>query len=354
MIRTVAIIGAGIGAQHLAGYAALPERFHIHSICDLDAARGQALADTHPGVAYSNDYNAILADPAVDIVDICLPPHLHFSAIMAGLDAGKSVVCEKPLVASLAEADQIMQRAADTGGAVAPVFQYRYGLGTAQLHALIEAGLAGKCFAGTLETHWDRPASYYDIPWRGTWAGERGGALLGHAIHVHDLLPWLIGPVNQVFADTGTRVNRIEVEDCAALTIRMSQGALITSSVTLGCAENVSRLRLMFEGFTVESDHAPYSLAEKGWRFVARAPTTQARVDAVLARVTDVKSGFAGMFEALADALDGNGGREVTLEDGRRSLEFVTAVYASARGNVPVQLPLGPDHPMYAGWLPEA
>jgi predicted dehydrogenase len=236
---------------------------------------------------------------------------------------------------------------------VAPVFQYRYGLGTAQLHALIDAGLAGRLYTGTLETHWNRPASYYEIDWRGTWAGERGGALLGHAIHIHDLLPWLVGPVAQVFADTGTRVNNIEVEDCAALSIRMGDGALITSSVTLGCATDISRMRLCFEGFTVESDHAPYSLANNAWAFAARAPTTQAQLEDVLAGVKGAKTGFAGMFEALADALDGTGGREVTLEDGRRSLEFVTAVYASARSNRPVQLPLGRDHPMYEGWLPE-
>src|SRR5690606_22551768 len=108
-----------------------------------------------------------------------------------------------------------------------------------------------------------------------TWAGERGGALLGHAIHIHDLLPWLVGPVTQVFADTATRVNAIEVEDCAALSIRMGDGALITSSVTLGCATDISRMRLCFEGFTVESDHSPYALSDKAWTFTARAPATQ-------------------------------------------------------------------------------
>ncbi|WP_226780407.1 Gfo/Idh/MocA family protein [Oceaniglobus trochenteri] len=353
MTRTVSVIGAGIGAQHLTGYAALPDDYRIHSICDLDAERGQAAADAHDGCRYIQDFKDVLADPDVDIVDICLPPHLHFSAIMEALDAGKIVVCEKPLVASLAEVDQLAEKVAQTDGIVAPVFQYRYGLGTAQLLALIEAGLAGKCYAGTLETHWDRDAAYYAIPWRGTWKGERGGALLGHAIHIHDLLPWLLAPVAQVFADTATRVNDIEVEDCAALSLRMGDGALITSSVTLGSAGNTSRMRLNFEGFTVESDHAPYSLAAKPWHFTARAPTTQAQIDDVLADVTEAKTGFVGMFEALADALDGNGGREVTLEDGRRSLEFVTAVYASAKANAPVTLPLGRDHPMYGGWVPE-
>ena len=351
MKYNVSVVGAGIGAAHCAGYADLPDHFAIHSICDLDATRGQALADRF-GAAYTNDLAGVLADPNIDIVDICLPPHLHFRACVDALDAGNKVICEKPLVGSLQEADALQAKLAETGGFLSPVFQYRYGLGTAQLRALIDASLAGCCYAGTLETHWDRPASYYDIDWRGTWAGEQGGALMGHAIHIHDLLPALIGPVASVYAETATRVNDIEVEDCAAIAIRMQSGATITSSVTLGCAENISRLRLMFEGFTVESDHAPYSLAEKSWRFIARAPTTQDQIDAVLAGITSARHSYAGMFEAVARALNGAPGNEVTLEDGRRSLEFVTALYASSRTGQRVTLPWTSDHPLYGGWLP--
>lgn len=354
MTWNVCIVGAGIGAQHLKGFAALPDRFTVHSVCDIDADRGRALAATQARTGFTADFAGALANPEIDIIDICLPPHLHFSTCLQALEAGKKVVCEKPMVASLRDADLLAAKMAETGGFLSPVFQYRFGIGTAQLQALMDAGLAGRAYSGTLETHWDRPASYYDIPWRGTWAGEQGGALLGHAIHIHDLLPMLLGPVARVYADVATRVNKIEVEDCAALSIRMASGALITSSVTLGCAENISRMRLMFEGFTVESDHAPYSLAEESWRFIARAPTTQGQIDDVLAGVGPAPNGYAGMFAAIADALDGTDipPRHVTLQDGRRSLEFVTAVYASARSGLPVALPLGPDHPMYNGWLP--
>ena len=352
MTCRVSIVGAGIGAQHLSGFAQLKDRFTVANVCDLNVTRAQARAVQYEGVEVTADLAGVMADPGIDIVDICLPPHLHFRACMEAMEAGKDVICEKPLVTSLREADALAATAAETGRRIFPVFQYRYGLGTAQLRALIGAGLAGRCHAGSLETHWDRDAAYYAVDWRGTWAGESGGALLGHAIHIHDMLTSILGPVAQVYADVATRVNEIEVEDCAALSIRMEEGAVVTSSVTLGAAGNTSRLRLMFEGFTVESDHAPYSLAEKGWTFTARAPRDQAEIDTVLAGVAAPKLGFAGLFEALADALDGRPGREVTLADARRSVEFVTACYASGRGGMPVRLPLGPDHPLYGGWLP--
>ena len=350
-MHRVSIVGAGIGAAHAQGYMANADRFEISSICDLDKARAMPLAEKC-GAAYVADIADVLSDPNVDIVDVCLPPHLHFQTCMDALDAGKIVVCEKPLVSSLKEADMLETKAAETGRPIFPVFQYRYGLGASQLHALIDAGLAGTCYTGTLETHWDRDADYYAVDWRGTWAGEQGGAILGHAIHIHDLLSCFLGPVARIYAETATRVNQIEVEDCAALTIRMESGAVVTSSVTLGCAGNLSRLRLMFEGFTVESDHSPYAPAEAEWTFTARAPTEQADVDRVLAGVKDSESGFAGLFSAMADALEGSGGREVTLKDGRRSLEFVTGVYASSRSGASVAFPLEETHPLYAGWVP--
>lgn len=347
----VAIIGAGIGAEHLAGYKTLPDRFEVACVCDLNEARGRELADAS-NVNFTTDFAGVLADDSIDIVDVSLPPHLHFQSCMDALEAGKHVVCEKPLVASVNDADLLLQATERTGKKLFPVFQYRYGIGTAQLQSLQDAGLAGQLYAGSIETHWNRDAEYYAVDWRGTWAGESGGAILGHAIHIHDFLPAFLGPVAQVYADLGTRVNAIEVEDCAALSIRLESGAVLTSSVTLGCATDYSHMRLMFEGFTVESGTAPYAPAAEAWSFVARAPNTQAQIDAVLETVGPAPTSFPGLFAAMADALDGIGGREVTALDGRRSLEFVTAVYASSRSNMPVKLPLGPDHPLYSGWLP--
>lgn len=352
-MRHVAIIGAGIGAAHLAGYRSLPDRFRVSVFCDLDTARAEAAAGGDPAIRISDDLDTVLADPEVDIIDVCLPPHLHFPVSKRALEAGKHVICEKPLVRSLAEADALQEAAEATGRRVFPVFQYRYGPGLAQLRALLAAGLAGKPFVASLETHWNRGAAYYAVPWRGTWEGESGGAVLGHAIHAHDLLCSVFGPVAEVAALSDTRVNPIETEDCAAITFRMENGALATSCVTLGAGDDTSRLRFCFEGFTAESGSNPYAPAEGDWRFIARAPRRQAEIDAVVARVDAAKPGFSGFLDAVADALDAQGGQEVTFADGRRSIELVTAIYASARTQQPVRLPLTSGTELYSGWLPD-
>ncbi|KZM48784.1 Gfo/Idh/MocA family oxidoreductase [Labrenzia sp. OB1] len=351
MIR-VAIVGAGIGRMHLEGYRELPDMFEVRTICDLDLKRAAEMVSEQETIALSDDIQAVLADPEIDLVDVCLPPQLHFDVTKAVLQAGKHAVCEKPLVRSVAEADVLIRIASQTGKQIFPVFQYRYGPATARLQALIDAGLAGKPLVATVETHWNRREDYYAVDWRGTWSGESGGAILGHAIHNHDLLCRFMGPVRNLSAMLDTRVNDIEVDDCAAISMRMENGALATSSVTLGSSEEISRLRFVYSGLTVESGTEPYTPAQGTWRYIARDPENQPRVDEVVASVCEVKCGFAGFFKAIGEALGGVPGNEVTLEDGRRSIELVTAIYQAARSGGQVSLPLGTASGLYRGWTP--
>ena len=348
----VGIVGAGIGAEHFQAYLALADRFEVRYMCDLDDARAAQAVSGRKAVTITRSLDQILADPDIDLMDVCLPPHLHLSACSAALQAGKDVICEKPLVASLAEADQLADLMQQTGRQVFPVFQYRYGAGAAKLQKLMAAGLAGTPLVGSLETHWNRDKAYYAVDWRGSWAGERGGAILGHAIHIHDWLSFAFGEIDSVFAYLATRVNEIEVEDCASLSIRMRSGALITSSVTLGAATDTSRLRFCFSGLTAESGLEPYKLADSDWQFIARAPQRQAEIESVLADLTPPLSGFQGLFAAIYDHLVSGQGDIVSFADGRRSIEFVTAVYRSAREGKQIHLPLNEDDPLYYSWLP--
>ncbi|SDX09107.1 Gfo/Idh/MocA family protein [Litoreibacter albidus] len=341
-MRRVAIIGAGIGREHLTAYRALPEHFEVAVICDLDRARATEIAG---GIPVETDLATVLASD-VDIIDVCLPPHLHVSTAIAALEAGKDVICEKPIATSLSDMDRLEAVASKTGRRVYPVFQYRFGVGVAQVLHLIRAGLAGTAFAGSIETHWRRDADYYDAPWRGTWAGEQGGVILGHAIHAHDLMCLLLGPVAQVSAQLATRVNDIETEDCAALGFTMESGALVTSSATLGAGDDTSRIRLMFDGFTAESGLSPYAPAAAQWTITPRGCSAE-EINAALKDVVASPLGFEGFLQAIALDLDA-----VTLAQGRTSVELVTALYAAARAGAPQRLPLPRTHALYDGWQP--
>jgi predicted dehydrogenase len=233
------------------------------------------------------------------------------------------------------------------------VYQYRYGSGLARLRRLIAAGVAGEPLAASIETHWNRGPDYYAVAWRGRKAAELGGAIISHVIHAHDLLTLTLGPVRHVFARLATRVNPIETEDCAAIALEMVSGALVTSSVTLGAAEEISKFRFCFTDLTAEnSGTSPYRPAEGDWRFIPRGVRQQAEIDAVLRDFVPSQEYFAGLVEALHPALDGRADWPLTLRDAYQSLALASAIYYSAATGTAVELPLAADHPVRDGWAP--
>jgi predicted dehydrogenase len=159
------------------------------------------------------------------------------------------------LVSSVREVDELARAEAASGRRVMPIFQYRFGHGLQKLKLLVEEGVAGKAYLATVETAWRRRPEYYAVPWRGRWATERGGTLLSHAIHTHDMLCYVLGPPRRVFAYTTTRVNAVEVEDCAAIALEMADGSMASLGVTLGSAQEISRHRFSFSG----TDHPRYA-----------------------------------------------------------------------------------------------
>jgi predicted dehydrogenase len=174
--------------------------------------------------------------------------------------------------------------------------------------------------------------------------------LLIHAIHTHDLMTWLMGPVASVFARTVTRVNPIEVEDCAVASLVMRSGALASLATTLGSQREISRLRLCLEHVTFESAHAPYSPGDDPWEIVLASPEAELRTAEALADYHPVPSRYEGQFGAYHAALTTGGPLPVTLADARASLELATALYHSAATGTAVSLPITADHPSYNGW----
>ena len=354
---TVAILGAGIGAQHLEGYRALPDRYRVAMVCDLDMEKAAALAASAPACRAFADLDEALGDQTVDIVDICLPPHMHGPVALRAMAAGKHVVCEKPVAGSVLEADGIAAAATEYKQLFVPIFQYRYGRELYRLAGLQKRGLTGRSLVATLETHWDRGPDYYAVDWRGRWSGERGGAVLGHAIHIHDLVVRYFGPLTALSAMLDTRVNRVETEDCAAIAMTTQSGGLVSSSVTLGGAGDMSRLRLAFENLTAESGRNPYAPGNAPWSFTARREVDRETLETALAEIdAEIEgrpTGFAGQFEAIARRLAGEPADMVSVKDGVRSIETVAAIYHAARIGAQVALPLDRSLPVCTDWVPE-
>jgi predicted dehydrogenase len=352
-IKTVAVVGCGIGRSHiLEGYVPNADKFKVLAICDLNAERMNKLADEFGVERRTTNFDDLLAMDDLDIIDICTPPMVHYPQVMAGLKAGKHVVCEKPLVGSLSQVDEVIAQEKISKGTLMPIFQYRFGDGIEQVKAIIDAGIAGKPYVGTVETLWRREADYYAVPWRGKWASELGGVLMTHAIHPHDMFTYLMGPVKSLFGRVTTRVNPIEVEDCISASVELASGALASFTATLGSADEISRLRLAFENVTFESDHAPYSPGSAPWKILPRNDVAKQKIEALLQDWQHVPQRYQTQMARYYEALMGRGSMPVTTADSRQSLEIVTAFYHSSETRTEVQLPIGREHPKYKSWLP--
>jgi len=349
----VGVVGGGIGRWHIEGWKKLEGQAEVLAICEIDAAKGKEVADLYAVPSVVSSLDDLLRRDDIDVIDLCTPPFLHFEQIQAVLKAGKHVVCEKPLVASLADVDALAVAEKTSGKRLMPIFQYRFGHGLQKLKYLIELGLAGEAFLATAETAWRRRASYYDVPWRGKWKTELGGAVLGHAIHNHDIISYVLGPAKSIYARAVTRVNKIEVEDCATASMEMQNGALVSLSVTLGSPDEISRHRFCFRNLVAESCLLPYSNSSDPWKFTGDSPEIQKEIDDALAKFVPQHENFAGQFSRFCTALAAGTELPVTLADARTSLELVTAIYTSSEEGALVALPLTSTHSRYKSWLPQ-
>jgi predicted dehydrogenase len=175
---------------------------------------------------------------------------------------------------------------------------------------------------------------------------------MGHSIHIHDMLTYLMGPVTHLFGRVATRVNPIETEDCVSATVQLKSGAFASLTATLGSQDQISRLRLAFENVTIESDHAPYAPGAREWKMVAASPKIEAEIKALLKDWVDVPPRFTTQIARFHDALMGRGPLPVSSADARQALEIVTAFYHSSKTHTEVRLPIAAGHPMYESWIP--
>lgn len=366
----VAVVGCGnIGPNHARAYAATGKT-DLVGVADIVLDKAVAFAQKFGSTPYAS-VEALLADQDPDLVSVATPPGTHAEIALAVLAAGHSVLLEKPPVLSLAELDAVADAERDSAGSVYVVFQHRHGSGGRRAHRLLQSGALGVPQVAVCETLWFRPVSYFDPEWRGTWVGEGGGPTLGHGIHQIDLLLHLLGPWRTLTA-TAVRIDRpVEFEDVSMASVIFENRAVATVINSLVSPHELSRVRIDTTGGTLEVNHL-YGYADADWTFhpapdQAKASTLGLDPDARKAGGSastgsvdatdpwtasageDVPSNHVAQITHLVDDLLAGRVHETTLASTRPTMEFVTALYASAITGAPVnRADLVPGHPFYS------
>lgn len=217
----VGIVGAGMfGAQHARAVAELPG-VRVAAASARTPARLDAFVREHGGTPYP-DYRDLLRDPAVDLVCIVLPNHLHAEVTVAAAELGKPVLVEKPMASTVAECDAMVRVVRQTGVPLMVAHPYRYMAPYREAKRLIDAGEIGRPVFGTaaMVKDWtfDQREAWHLAPGGGMW--------LTNACHLVDRLSWLLGAVpTDIRASVGAHFHPQEADDAGVGLIGFDSGA---------------------------------------------------------------------------------------------------------------------------------
>ena len=327
----VAVVGGGIGRQHLEGFSKLKDKFDVTFFCDLDAEKCSSLAQEFSIPYTTQSFDELCERDDIDAIDICTPPFLHFDQIVQALESGKNVICEKPLVGTSAEVDKLRDVSNRTGKYILPIFQYRYGSGVEKLLFLKQQGILGKPLMANIEVAWHRGKDYFSVPWRRKKSTYLGGCLMDQSIHMHDLVCLVMGDVKSVTAKTRQSIHTdIETEDTAVVIMEMENGALVTESITLGAHGEKTRLKFFFENMTVISDHdQQYKPQDEPWSFMAANADIERQMAEALLMFKPTEGSYAGLFSEYYDCVMVGKDLPVNLDDAYRSIKLVNNMYRS-------------------------
>ncbi len=336
----VGLVGCGrIAEYHLRAFKELPD-FHVTALCDVVPERAAAAAKTLAGVKTYTDYRELVAAAAdVDLVDICTPSGIHPEVGIAAAQAGKHVVTEKPMGVRLADADALITACRTAGVQLCVVKQNRLNTTMQLLKRAVDRGRFGRIFMINSTVRWQRPQAYYDsAPWRGTWALD-GGAFMNQASHYVDSLVWLAGPVKSVYAVTDTFNHKIEAEDSGAAVMRFASGAIGTMEVTM-CVhpKNLEgSVTIIGEKGTVKLGGIAINRFET-WQFADYDDDDGLVYKSNYEPPNVYGFGHLAYFTNVAAALRGEAVPGTDGDEGRKSLELICALYASAKSGQPVTL----------------
>ncbi len=245
----IGLIGYGfMGRTHSNAYRKVVNFFDVpykpvlHTVCGLVEAEAKAFADQWGYQSHTTDWRRVIEDPAIDVVDICVPNNMHAEIAIAAAQAGKAICCEKPLALDVAQAEQMVDAVERAGVANLVSFNYRRVPAVTLAKQLIDEGRLGRIFHYRANFLQDWTIST-DVPQggMGTWrldAKAAGSGVTGDLLaHCIDTAMWQNGAISSVCAMTETfvkqrkhaetgKVESVSIDDACTFLCRFDNGSL--------------------------------------------------------------------------------------------------------------------------------
>jgi len=338
------IIGAGLIADFHARAIADIANAKLVGCCDKIAERAEKLAEKYAVKAFG-DYEEMVNSDEIDIVTIATPSGFHLEPAAAAAEAGKHVLCEKPVEITLERIDAMIEAHEKAGTRLGGIFPYRFNDSQKVLREAINSGRFGTISYAGIYVPWWRTDEYYKDSWHGTWKLDGGGALMNQSIHMVDMLCDVMAPIESLQAFTGTIGHpQIETEDTTVAALRYTNGALgIIYGTTASYPGQFRRFEITGTKGTVVQLEDSFTV----WQFADEKPEDE-----------EIRAKFGGIsggggvsdpaaithdnhtrnFKAFLEALETGEDFWVDGAEARKAVEIILAIYKSAKEQKPVKL----------------
>ena len=334
------IVGCGVISKWHISAAELIPNAKLIGVFDNRKESAEKVAAEHSCRVFDT-FEDMLACSDIDIISICTPSGLHAPLAIKAANAGKNIICEKPMAITHEQIDELIAAVENNHVKMAVISQLRFTESVQKVKKAIDNGELGKILVGDVYMKYYRSPEYYaSSAWRGTWAMDGGGALMNQGIHGVDVLQYLVGPVKSVYGRCKTLARDIEVEDTATVVVEYESGAIG-----------------VIEGTTSVNPGYPRIIEIHGTRgtiCLTEDEITEWNVDGV--DLLSEKSGGGGKVKSFRDptAIDLDNHRRqieefidavkedkrplVDVYEGKKPVEIILAAYESSKTGCKIEL----------------
>lgn len=335
MALRVALVGMGrIGKTHLKAVTET-DAVQVVGIYDQDQARARERADAVGVPRVYTGWQQVLDDPDVQCIGVLLPHDVHEQYAVEALQAGKHVVCEKPLAPTLPECGRMLAAAEHAGRKLLPVHNRVYSQAIEKMGDIVRQDAIGEVVLAQT-TGFEAPPTVQT--WLATPRGG-GGVLMSQAVHPMYALRWLLGDVARVSCMFGDRkVVNMSAEDHAVVLLKFASGIVGEMTCTFGIAHGPLDHSITFhgrDGYLHMTNRRLFAIAPRMF-----GDTEQHEIEIT---ETDHASAFRRMWQDYARGILEDVPTRQTGEDGKRAVEIVQAAYRSNATGRTIELPLIPD-----------
>jgi len=324
-----ALIGCGrISYKHINAINEI-ENAELVAVCDIKEGRAKKKGEEN-NIPWYTDYHKMLENEDIDIVNILVESGKHTEVFKDIIKYKKHIIVEKPMALTLADADDMSRISDEAGIKLFVVKQNRFNAPVQLLRRSLEEGRFGKLILGTVRVRWHRDQAYYDQDyWRGTWKYD-GGVFANQASHHLDLIEWMMGDVESVFAKSGTFLHNIETEDTGVAIFKFTNGALGTFEATTCTNPTDLEGSISILGENAAVEIGGFAVNEmKVWNFGDKKEYDKEAFNTSYIPKNVYGKGHEEYIKNILNAIENSTKGLVEGIEGRRSLELINAIYES-------------------------